>query len=64
MTDNQPEKPEQTEKIVRHYMHVRQFALGLAIESERMLESLGHPVASPIVTRQERRNLTRRPKTK
>jgi len=64
MTDNQPEKSEQTDQTTAHLLSMRQFAIGLTIETERMLEALGHPVQSAIVTRRERRNLTRRPKSK
>ena len=42
---------------------LRQHSIGIAIAAERLLESLGHPVESAIVTRRERRaNLTRRNK--
>ena len=56
MTDNQPEKSEQTDQTTAHLLSMRQFAIGLTIETERMLEALGHPVQSAIVTRRERRN--------
>ena len=56
-------KPEGTNAdLVAAVLSVRQYAIGLAVSSERLLEVLDHPVESPIVTRRERRHLTRRPR--
>ncbi len=46
------------ESIRSELLEVRQYAIGLTVATERLLESLGHPVESAIITRQQRR-LTR-----
>ena len=57
MTDNQPEKPEQTSQAA-NLLQVRRHAINLAIATERLLESLGYPIETAIITRKERRHLT------
>ena len=47
------------DRIAGELRALRQHTIGLTIAAERLLESLGHPVESAIVTRRERRaNLT------
>lgn len=40
-------------------LEVRQFAIGLTISVERLLEARGFPVENPTKNRQERRGLTK-----
>lgn len=54
------EKSEDRDRITAELLTFRQHAIGLAVSSERLLEMLDYAVESAIVTRHERRILTRR----
>ena len=58
MKQSQPSRDKQVEQALA----MRQYAIGLALSTERLLETLGYPVESAIVTRRERRRLTRQNK--
>ena len=63
MTEPEPVYSTNADRIAGELRALRQHTIGLTIAAERLLESLGHPVESAIVTRRERRaNLTRRNK--
>jgi hypothetical protein len=60
MTEKPPkDKLPDNSGLQSELLEVRQYAIGLAVATERLLETLGHPVESAIITRYERRNLTR-----
>lgn len=47
--------PQKSDILTERLLDVRQYAIGLAVATERLLETMGHPVDSAIVTRAERR---------
>ena len=52
------------DRLTAEILAIRQQAIGMAVTSERLLEALGRPVKSAIVTRRERRNSVRRERRK
>ena len=56
MSEPDSVEDDQLDKTTSGLLEVRQFAIGLTRATERLLESLGHPVESAIVTRKERRS--------
>ena len=56
---NTPEPTSGNDDLITEILAFRQHAIGFTVSSERLLEALGYPVQTAIVTRQERRHLTR-----
>ena len=56
---NTPEPTGGNDDLITELLAFRQHAIGFAVSSERLLEALGYPVQTAIVTRRERRQLTR-----
>jgi hypothetical protein len=51
--------PPSNDVLAERILELRQYAIGLTVSYERLLDSLGYPVESAIVTRLERRRAIR-----
>ena len=45
--------------LAERILELRQHAIGLTVSYERLLDYIGHPVESAVITRQERRRVIR-----
>ncbi len=62
MTEPEPTytvEPANNDVLAERILELRQYAIGLTLSYERLLDVLDHPVESAIITRQERRQVVR-----
>ena len=52
--------PVNNDVLAERILELRQHAIGLTVSYERLLDYIGHPVESAIITRYERRQVVRR----
>lgn len=60
--NNEQQQTIREQKLHSELLQVRQYAIGLTVATERLLEELGYQVDSAIVTRRDRRLTTTRRK--